>query len=177
MDSQILTSDFEKAYFEEHIPHRLNLLMTFRERYAKTSIKPDDLRDFYRCSKDISIFMVRLLLNELGIIYKRKKHNPTEDISSDREWIANFGISRLTEGEVRNDKRYENIKIVLKAANRAIAHIAPDDVDHSIKLDSDNKILFDAIDFTEEMIKKKMFVATGHDYERIMTLPNNNMNR
>jgi hypothetical protein len=177
MDSQILTPEFEKAYFEAHIPHRLNLLITFRERYLKSSLKPDDIRDFYRCSKDISIFMVRSLLDELGIIYKKKEDNPTEDISSKKKWKSQLGIVQLTETEVRNDSRYENIKVVLKAANRAIAHIAPDDVDHSIKLDSDNKILFDTIDFTEEMIKEKMYGATGRDYKSIMALPDNNMNR
>jgi hypothetical protein len=44
-------------------------------------------------------------------------------------------------------------------------------------LDSDNKILFDTIDFTEEMIKEKMYGATGRDYKSIMALPDNNMNR
>ncbi len=177
MDSQILTPEFEKAYFEAHIPHRLNLLTTFRERYLKSSLKPDDIRDFYRCSKDISMFMVRSLLNELGITFMRKRPNIIDDVSNDRDWKENFGISRLTSDEVRKDRRYENIKIVLKAANRAIAHIAPDDVDHSIKLESDNKILFDAIDFTEEMIREKMYRATGRDYKSIMALPDNHMNR
>jgi hypothetical protein len=177
MDSKIDNPKFEKAYFEAHIPHRINLLITFRERYSKTLLKPDDIRDFYRCSKDISMFMVRSLLNELGIVLPKKKADVIDDASKARDWVANFGVPRLTVDEIRKDKRYENVKIVLKAANRAIAHITPDDVDHSIKLDSDNKILFDAIDFTEEMIKEKMYRATGRDYKSIMALPDNNMNR
>lgn len=119
--------------------------------------------------------MVRFLLGELGIVFKRAKHNPNDDISE--QWKPKFGILQLTEQEVRSDSRYPNIKIVLKAANRAIAHIEPNDVYHPIKLDKDHILLVDAIDFTEEKIIDKMYTATGYDYKKIMSKPENDMER
>lgn len=166
----------QKEYLEEHIPHRLNLLITFRERFfIDKSLKPDELRDFFRCSKDISMLMVRFLLGELGINFKKPKDNPSDDITE--SWHSKFGIKQLTKQEVINDSRYSNIKIVLKAANRALAHLEPKDVNHQLKLDSNNHILIDAINFTEEKIVEKMYISTGYDYNLIMAKPENDMKR
>ena len=165
-----------KEYFEQHIPHRINLLITFRERYnSHSTLKPNDIRDFFRCSKDISMLMVRFLLGELGINFRKAKDNPNDDISE--YWRPKFGIKQLTEQEVKADIRYTNIKVVLKAANRAIAHIEPTDVYHAIKLDTDHQILFDAINFTQEKLIENMYLATNSNYDEIMSRPENDMER
>ena len=165
-----------KEYLEQHIPHRINLLITFRERYnSQSPLKPDDIRDFFRCSKDISMLMVRFLLGELGINFKRENHNPNDDISE--SWHPKFGIKQLTAHDVRTDIRYSNIKEVLKAANRTIAHIEPNDVYHSIKQDSDHNILFDAINFTQEKLIENMYITTNTNYEEIMSRAENDMKR
>ena len=68
----------QSEYFNKHIPHRLNLLTTFRERFSIDSIfysKPDDIRDLYRCTKDVSILMVRFFIEELGIKLKQKSQS------------------------------------------------------------------------------------------------------
>jgi len=164
-----------EEYFEHHIPHRINLLITFRERYYNSSLKPDDIRDFYRCSKDISMLMVRFLLGELGINFKKLKDNQSNDVTE--SWRPKFGIKQLTANEVKSDNRYLNIIGVLKAANRAVAHIESDYVNHSIKLDTDHYILFDAINFTEEKIIEKMYIATNRDFKSIMDKAGNDMRR
>jgi hypothetical protein len=90
----------EEYYFKEHIPHRINLLITFRERYSNGQLQPDEIRDFFRCSKDISILMVRFLLGELGINFQREKDNPTNDISE--SWRAKYKTKQLTMKEVKH---------------------------------------------------------------------------
>lgn len=50
----------QKDYKERHIPHRVNLLITYRERFSNLSAeKRQNIRDFERCAKDISMLMVR----------------------------------------------------------------------------------------------------------------------
>jgi hypothetical protein len=76
----------EADYLDKHIPHRINLLITFRERFSTIdSDKIENIRDLYRCSKDISMLMLRFLLGELGINLqkgdpdispKKKRDNP-----------------------------------------------------------------------------------------------------
>jgi hypothetical protein len=52
---------------------------------------------------------------------------------------------------------------VLKATNRAVAHIEPGDVDHPFLTDSDNKRIFTVVDWTEDLIRLNMYQATGRD--------------
>lgn len=166
----------QKEYIEKHIPHRINLLITFRERYGNSpTLQAEAFRDFYRCSKDISMLMVRFLLGEMGIIFKIASSNANDDISSN--WKPKFNVKQLTEAEVKNDSRYRSLKIVLKAANRAVAHIEANDIDHHIKLDSDLQILFDAINFTEEKVIEKIYLGDMADYQRVMCLSENDMKR
>lgn len=166
----------KQEYYEQHIPHRINLLITFRERYGESSnLRPDDIRDFYRCSKDISMMMVRFLLGEMGIKFDKQRNNPNDEVSEG--WTSKLGIRQLRIDEVTDDTRHEHVKIVLKAANRALAHLEPDDVNHPIKEEIDNRILFDAINFTEEMVIAKMYKPNSLDYHRIMAMPNNDMHR
>ncbi len=82
----------------------------------------------------------------------------------------------MTVEEVKNDVRYSKIKIVLKSANRAVAHLEANDINHPIKLDEDNNMLFDAISFTKEMIVEKIYLGDKKEFERIMKMPENDMN-
>lgn len=165
----------DQTYFEAHIPHRVNLLITFRERYkGATSQQCDSVRDFYRCSKDISMLMVRFFLSEMGIGFRKKAQNSTDDIHQHEPAQR---VQKLTCAEVRNDPRFSNVKKVLKAANRAVAHLEDIDVDHPIRQDVDHVILFDAIDFTEEMIIEKIYKPSSYDYSRVMSSEGNDMRR
>lgn len=160
---------YKEEYFEKHIPHRIILLTTFLERYnpllTETYISPDLFPDLFCCSKDISMMMVRFLLGELGVNLKREKDNPFNDINI--KFNPKFGIKQLEYDEIKNDSRYLSIFEVLKAANRAVAHVEEKDVNHPLRLEEDNHILFDAINFTLEKVKTNMFQAAGFDYQNV----------
>lgn len=163
----------DHEYFNDHIPHRVNLLTTFRERFSDLcphKINPEDLRDFYRCSKDISMLMVRFLLGELGI-------NLVKGHSDVSEKLSNKFVKKLLVRDLIKDPDYASVLTVLKAANRAVAHMEDNEVNHPIQTDLDNPILFSAIDYTEAKIISNMYVHSKQDYNAIMKNPNNDMER
>ncbi len=58
-------------YKERHLPHRMNLLTTYRERFVSlTAEQRQQVRDLDRCTKDMSAMMIRFLLDEMGIHLK-----------------------------------------------------------------------------------------------------------
>jgi hypothetical protein len=162
----------------KHLPHRIILLITFRERFWNgDTTKNSEINDLFRCSKDISMLMVRFFLGELGVILEKGK----SDISNIRDnknknWCPRFGNDILTKIEVTNDSRYSHILTVLNAANRAVAHIEDSDVNHPIKNDKDHIILIDAIDFTEEKIIEKIYKGE-QEYMKAMSSPDYEMKR
>lgn len=162
-------------YLKRHIPHRINLLITYRERYSnldkETREKVGELsRDFLRCSKDISMLMVRFLLGEVGIRLQ-KGH---ADISETKN--SPF-TDKLKVKDVICNQNYQNILDVLKAANRAVAHMEDTDVNHAIELDVHDEILFKAIDFTQQICIKNIYEFNSCDYNGVMNEDFNNMNR
>lgn len=160
----------EKQYKEEHIPHRINLLITYRERFANLSDeKRQNVRDFDRCAKDISMLMIRFFLNELGIGLSRGHLDITPRL--------NFKFAKcLTVAEVKSDKLYPVILEVLKAANRAVAHIEPNEVDHNFKTALDDKRIFEVISYVEDKIISHIY-GSNHEFQIAMNLPNNDMHR
>src|SRR5258706_10881522 len=58
-----------------HLPHRINLLIAFRERFSGRNsakqLNAEDYRDLFRCAKDISMMMVRFFCREVGIRLKQ----------------------------------------------------------------------------------------------------------
>ncbi len=168
-----------EEYFEKHIPHRLNLLLTFRERFSQMPNNcRENFRDIFRCSKDISILMVRFLLGELGLRLGEGDTSITN--YNNKKWkdrIDNFKIKPLLVNELEKDLfLYNDILIVLMAANRAVAHIDAKDVDHPITDKLSEKSLLNAIDYTEDKIKSHMY-HSKNEYEKIMNDNNNNMHR
>src|SRR5436190_14820298 len=117
-------------YFNAHIPHRVNLLTTFRDRYSgrrrladhRPQQSWDEPRDFFRCSKDISILMVRFFCDEMGLYLPKN----ASDLKERNPWKPIFGIRQFTLNEAQADAcKYQNLLTVLKVANRAVAHINP----------------------------------------------------
>ena len=163
-------------YLKKHIPHRINLLITFRERYSgfdlETRQKAGELaRDFLRCTKDISMMMVRFLLGELGVRLQQN-HNV---ISEQKNALY---TEKLKVADVISNNHYQSILAVLKAANRSIAHLDVIDVNHSMQTDPDDIVLINAINFTEQVCIKKMYEVNNiFNYQDIMNLPDNNMHR
>ena len=162
-------------YFNDHLPHRVNLLTTFRERYEQNPRRPGfssgQPRDLFRCSKDISMLMVRFFCAEMGL-HLRKGEIDLEEIP---KWTPQFNVRRFTKIEARNDPRYTKLLTVMKAANRAVAHIESSDVDHSIKTEKDHAILFDSVNWIEELIQSHIYTPNGRLLKDAMSLPNNVM--
>jgi hypothetical protein len=97
------------------------------------------------------------------------------DLEELAAWTFPFGIQQFTEVEARNDKRYGSLLIAMKAANRAVAHIESLDVEDPIKTEKDHYILFDSIDWVEELIESHMYQPNGRRLSDAMALPNNLM--
>lgn len=163
----------KKAYFTDHLPHRVNLLITFRERYrpgALSAVNPEHSRDFHRCSKDIAMLMVRFFFGEMGVTLPEGALTFAE-----RKSGTQFKIQRMRIADITNDRRNASIFQIMKSANRAVAHLNPDYACVFIHTD---EMVFDAIDFTEEMIRAKIYhSASGYDLDKVMALSNNAMHR
>jgi hypothetical protein len=86
-----------------------------------------------------------------------------------------FHVQRFTQAEARRDPRYASLLAVMKAANRAVAHIDDLDVDHPIRTENDHSILFDCIDWIEDLIQSHMYGPNGRTLNEAMARPNNVM--
>ena len=178
----------EDQYFNDHIPHRVNLLTTFRDRYSRrrggrvAAHRPeqswDQPRDFFRFSKDISILMVRFFCDELGLHLPEKASEPKDRRERDgKPWQPHFKCKQFTVADAKKDKRkFSSLVAVLKAANRAVAHINKLDVDHGFKTQADHEPLFDVIDWIESLIETHMYEPNGNrSLSAAMQLQNNVM--
>jgi hypothetical protein len=158
-----------EEYKENHIPHRVNLLITYRERFSDLNIDREQVRDFHRCSKDIAMLMVRFFLDEMGLKLKRGHYEIIDGK------VYNYA-KKITLDSIKNDVNYNDIVKVLTAANRAVAHLIEKDVNHSMKTDPDDQILFNAIDYTVEKIKTHIY-QNESEYESAMNICSNKMYR
>lgn len=123
-------------YFDRHLPHRVNLLTTFRERYGpkpasspgRPKLEGEQTRDLFRCSKDIAMLMVRFFCGEMGLYLPKKGEGQKggTDLEDSRKWHQSFKALRFTAAEAIADVRYRKLLDVMKAANRAVAHIEQD---------------------------------------------------
>ncbi|MFC6101503.1 hypothetical protein [Olivibacter domesticus] len=161
-------------YLNKHIPHRLNLLITYRERFSNLSDSQiENIRDLYRCAKDISIMMVRLLLDEMGIKLPRnaKELNDLKEHEGD---VIKMGIiMAINKEDILNHNDKHEIFKVLVAANRAVAHTNEGFINHNV----DKMALLKAIDFIEHNIEKNIYHHNSESLMEIMGLPDNNMQR
>jgi hypothetical protein len=164
-------------YFDDHVPHRVNLLTSFRERYAPNGSRYefplDKYRDLSRCSKDISILMARFFCDEMGLFLDRKT-----DLLEERKPKFYCNVSNILQFKKDDAAKHphsSSLLEVLRAANRAVAHIDENDVDHHLVLDRDNFMLFDSISWIEELIQSNMYKPNGRDLTSAMNRPNNRM--
>jgi hypothetical protein len=162
-------------YFDAHIPHRVNLLIAFRQRYSgqypETTLQREAYRDLFRCAKDMSFIMVRFFCEEMGIYLPKGKN----DIEESKSWSSRFGSSNLNKAALKADSRYAELCEVLRAANRAVAHIEDGDVDHSFRTGSDDERIFRIVGWIEELVKINIYQASGRNFGHSMSLPNNVM--
>ena len=168
---------------EKHIPHRVNLLLTFRERFRSNNLSPQALeelankhgRDFYRCSKDICFVMTRYFMEAMGIHLpegasnaKNRKKGPTLKCISE-----SLDIEILA----RDTTRYPVLLEMLKAGNRAVAHLEESDVDHYFDSPEKDQEMMPIIDWIEGLIIDKIYDGRKKDFDLAMVRDNNRMNR
>jgi hypothetical protein len=131
----MLSEKEKEAMFSEHLPHRVNLLIAFRECFSgqnpKQNLNPEAFRYFFRCAKDISMLMVRFFCPEVGLTFPRDKKEK-EIIEMKTVKGEQYGAEQVLISSIQNDSRFAVLRKVLKAANRAAAHIEPRDVNHDI---------------------------------------------
>lgn len=173
----------KEDYLERHLPHRIVLLYTFKNRFENqtdTAIEKSGQGDFYRCSKDISLLMCRFLFQELGIGFKEHKKNRTDDISlhNFNYNISHLQIKKLNVDELKNHIHYNKITTVLIAANRAVAHINIDYVDHDLTSHEKTiNVLIPVIDFLIDKIINNIYLLNNYsETEFWKLLPNINLN-
>lgn len=162
----------EADYKERHLPHRMNLLLTFRERFANLNdCQREKCRDLYRCSKDISGIMIRTLLDELGIYLPKGASASIKERKPKLPYV-----SQLTVHTIQHDQAEACLLEALKFGNRAVAHLEPSDVDHGYNNASDEQRLVQALDYVEEKIIQHVYGGKS-EYDRVMLLPGNKMHR
>lgn len=170
----------DKDYFEKHIPHRVNLLITFRERFKNVPIKEKGYyaRDLFRCSKDASILMTRFFSSELGIKLQRNTNILIDEKDEDYIMRAKkFNLETISIDDLNSTPiLYNEFIEVLKAGNRAVAHIINNNVDHIFIDDPGDEIIFRIIDYLEKKIILHIY-KSKEEFDRVMMLPDNNMHR
>ena len=162
-------------YFDEHIPHRLNLLIAFRTRYSDPqsphAVSPERYRDLFRCAKDISLLITRFFCGELGVFYCEK----TQQIEDAQTWNSRFGSTRVPALSFRSDPRYLDLCQMYRAANQAVAHIDSNRVAHAFRLAADDRRMFAVIGWLEQLVREHIYAAAGRDFTAAMHKPANIM--
>jgi hypothetical protein len=166
-----MTATERHRFLCDHLLHRVNLLIAFRERYSARNptktLQPEQFRDLFRCAKDIAMLMVRFFAREIGIRV-RKGQRDVEPCDADG---AIYGAAKADLPALRADCRFDSLRTVLIAANRAVAHIEPADVDHGVT----DAVIFAAIDFTEELVRSHIYAPNNVSLDEAMRQPNNRM--
>jgi hypothetical protein len=166
----LMTAD---EYFDEHIPHRVNLLVAFRTRYSGSespqALSPERYRDLFRCAKDMSLLMTRFFCGELGVFYCEK----TQQIEDAQKWSSRFGSTRVPALTFRSDSRYSDLCQMYQAANQAVAHIDSNRVAHSFRIAADDQRMFAVIEWLKELVAEHIYAAAGRDFTASMQRPSN----
>jgi hypothetical protein len=161
----------QERFFNDHLPHRVNLLIAFRQRYSgrypERTLEPEQFRDLYRCAMDISMVMARFFCWEIGLDVPKG----SDQINACVPRGQSYGATQADLPTVLRDSRCEQLRKVLIAANRAVAHINPTDVDHAV----DPDVLIPAIDLVESLIQTHIYAANGLQLADAMNRSNNRM--
>lgn len=121
--------------------------------------------------------MVRFFCDEMGLFLKEGESIPRERVKDKKgaQWQPRFQSRKFLLADAQRDPRYSSLVEVLKAANRAVAHVGPADVDHEFKTKADHERLFDAIDWVEDLIATNIYEPNGRALAEAMRRPENEM--
>jgi hypothetical protein len=126
------------------------------------------------------MLMVRFFCDEMGLYLPRKgqgKYGGTE-LEENARWRppSQVQVLRFTEAQAKADNaKYQKLLTVMIAANRAVAHINPADVDHPIRTTKEEAELCDVIDWIEELIQSHIYAPNNRQLKDAMKDPGNVM--
>jgi hypothetical protein len=126
------------------------------------------------------MLMVRFFCDEMGLHLPRKGRGKYggEELEENAKWRPppQVNVLRFTEAEAKSDRaRYQKLLAVMTAANRAVAHINPADVDHPIKTKKEEDELCEVIDWIEELIQSHIYEPNNKQLKDAMKHPWNVM--
>lgn len=166
----------DDEYFNDHIPHRLNLLFAFRTRYSDAhqssfTLNRDAYRDLFRCAKDMCFIMTRFFLQELGVNLDRR----TQSLKDYGDWVSSHGNERVQPQVLEADVRSATLLRMLQAANGAVAHLDDIRVNHYFTTKQEEEEMISVINWIEELVEQHIYRHAGRDMKAAMNLPNNVM--
>jgi hypothetical protein len=165
-------------YLQSHIPHRVNILATFRERFSdpKTPgyVEPESARDFYRCAKDGALLMIRFFCEEMGgIVLTAKATDITQ--RQQHQWCP-FLCRRLTVAELKALPCYGDVHDALVAAEWTISHVHPASATHAYDDAVRDLRLADATSAIERLVVSHIY-GSDSAYDAAMRRPGNILHR
>jgi hypothetical protein len=163
----------DDEYFNDHIPHRLNLLFAYRTRYSDAhqsslTLNRDTYRDLFRGAKDICFIMTRFFCQELGVNLDRK----TQSLKDYGDWVSRHGNERVQLKVIEEDVRSATLLRMLQAANGAVAHLDDIRVDHYFKTRQEEEEMISVINWMEALVEEHIYRPAGRDMREAMNLPN-----
>lgn len=145
-----LTEAQKKAFLYHHIPHRLCLLTTFRDRqpwFKERKENPDC--DLLRVSKDSALVSIRMFAEFLGLKEVKRNDKRNDDVSVDM-----LG-GTWTHMEDLPSEEQVVMKGLLLRANKELAHLTSDYTGH----DEFNtaRALVDGINIVERLLREHLY--------------------
>ena len=142
-----LTKAQKVAFLDKHIPHRLCLLTTFRDRqpWFKERIGRPDC-DLLRVAKDSVLISIRMFAEFLRL---KESGGKEDDVFVDMLGGSPVKLTQLPEEE------QSVINGLLRRANKELAHLTSDYTGH----DEFNtaKVLVDGINIIEGLLRKHLY--------------------
>ncbi|MGA8479529.1 MAG: hypothetical protein WB696_16355 [Chthoniobacterales bacterium] len=161
MAYQKLSNEQIEKFLGAHLPHRLTLLRTFRER--KSCVDVQGRGDIYRCLKDSGLIAIRLLLKAMGLqgcqngdgaylLIKGASRAP-DDVTIDQ-----LGGELVDPSSIPLDDQRLLAGIYCRA-NKELAHLT---LVYNDEFNAPEKILR-GIDLVEILIQKHLYAKIGRE--------------
>jgi hypothetical protein len=153
-----LTQKQRDDFFKYHLPHRLCLLMTFRDRqpWFEERIGQRD-GDLLRASKDATLISIRLFANFLGL--KLKSGQMVEGFASKDKYPKDVDVRDLGGDPARlNDLNADDrmtLEELLKRADKELAHLTSTFADQ-LKFNT-AAIMVRGIDIIDRLLRTKVY--------------------
>lgn len=145
-----LTPDQKDEFFAAHLPHRLCLLTTFRDRQSwfKERIGTKDC-DLLRASKDSALIAIRMFAEFLGLKDGSRKCPRPDDV-----FLETLGCDRVELASLPQTERKVIEELTLRG-NKELAHLTATFADQ-VKSNS-AEVIVRGIDIIERLLREKVY--------------------